>query len=290
MNKFIEVNDLCLSYKNQQVIKNISFSLEQGKIYGLIGRNGAGKTSLLSLLASFNQPTAGTIKIDGEVPFENARIMQEVAFIYDRDFKDESSPVKEMFDTLKRYRPNFDEEYAKYLLDRFELPLKKPVNKLSKGKKAALNVTIGLSSRAPITIFDEAYLGMDAPTRTFFYKELLEDQARYPRTFILSTHLVSEMDYLFEEVLIIHRGELVFHDDFETLISRGASITGDFSKVDQFVQGKKKLSEQTLGRTKSVMIYGNLTEEEKEKARSIGLDIGPVNLQDLFIYLTEEGK
>jgi len=101
---------------------------------------------------------------------------------------------------------------------------------------------------------------------------------------------VSEMDYLFEEVLIIHRGKLVFHDDFETLISRGAAITGDSSKVDQFVQGKKKLSEQTLGRTKSVMIYGNLTEDEKEKARSNGLDIGPVNLQDLFIYLTEEGK
>ena len=290
MSKYIEVKDLSLIYGRKQALKSITFSLGEGKIYGLLGRNGAGKTSLLSLFASFRQPTSGTIRIEGEDPFENERIMQKVALIYNRDFTYETEKVKGLFEFAKAYRPNFNEEYAKYLVERFKLPLNKPVYKLSKGQQSAVNAAIGLASRAPITIFDEAYSGMDAPTRDIFYKEVLKDQAQYPRTIILSTHLVSEMDYLFDEVLVIHEGKLLLHEEYESLISKGASVTGEAKKVDQFVQGKKKLNEQTLGPTKSAMIYGELSDRDIAQARALGLEVGPVKLQDLFIYLTEEGE
>lgn len=154
--------------------------------------------------------------------------------------------------------------------------------------QSALNVTMGLASRAPITIFDEAYLGMDAPTREIFYKELLADQAERPRTMILSTHLVSEMDYLFDEVIIIDKGAFVLHEEYETLISRGASITGAAEEVDDFVSGMTQLNEQQLGNTKAVMVYGYLSEKDKQEALQRGLEVGPVSLQDLFIHLTSE--
>lgn len=284
----VEVNDVSLKYRRVEALKHVSFQLEGGKIYGLLGRNGAGKTSLLSLLASFREPTEGSIRIGGENPFENTRVMQNVSFIYQMDYSDETEKVNSMLKFVERYRPHFDRDYALHLAKRFNLPLDKAVNKLSKGMQSAFNATIGLASRAPLTIFDEAYLGMDAPTRDIFYQELLEDQGRFPRTVIVSTHLVSEMDYLFDEILIIHRGSLLLHEAYETLVSRGASITGPADEVDHFVGGLKKLNEQRLGNTKSVTVYGELSEEQKKNAQQKGLEVGPVSLQDLFIYLTGE--
>jgi len=282
------VKNLSLKYNDFEALKNISFELENGKTYGLLGRNGAGKTSLLSLIASFREPTEGKILIDGEEPFENAKIMQQVAFVYEKDYKEETGTVKEMLQIAEYYRPNFDKEYANYLIDRFHLPLKKPVNKLSKGMQSAMSVTIGLASRAPLTIFDEAYLGMDAPTREMFYKEILADQEKNPRIIILSTHLVSEMDYLFDEVLIIKKGKLIVQEEYEDLISKGVSITGESRVVDEFTSGMKILNEQQLGNTKSVMVYEKLLEKQRYDAERLGLDVGPIPLQDLFIHLTEE--
>lgn len=282
-----EVNNLALKYKNFEALKNVSFKLDDKKIYGLLGRNGAGKTSLLSVLASYRHASGGTVKIAGEDPFENIDIMQSVSFHFETNYQEETAKVKQMLAIVKKYRPNYDAGYADYLTDLFNLPLNKSVNKLSKGMQSAMEVTMGLASRSPITIFDESYLGMDAPTRVKFYDELLKDQEKYPRIFILSTHLVSEMDYLFDEVLILHKGKLLLQEDYESLTSRGISVTGNANNVDDFTQGRKILNSQQLGSTKSVMIYEERTEELENKAREIGLETGPISLQDLFIHLTE---
>src|SRR5690606_29833829 len=110
----------------------------------------------------------------------------------------------------------------------------------------------------------------------------------HPRTFILSTHLVSEMDYLFDKVIIIDQGRILLNEEYETLSAQGASITGAADQVDAFVAGMKVLNEQRLGGTKSVMVYCTLTEQNQLDAREQGLEIGTVPLQDLFIHLTEE--
>nr|WP_203340926.1 ABC transporter ATP-binding protein [Planococcus beijingensis] len=284
----IEMKNVTLKFGKFEALKDISLALEVGKIHGLIGRNGAGKTSLLSLLAAFREPTTGQIEIDGEPVFENPEKMQQISFIYEKDYADEYEKIPALLEFPERYRPNYDKDYANHLLKRFKLPLDKPAHKLSKGMQSALNVVIGLASRTPVTIFDEAYLGMDAPARQIFYEEILADQAEYPRTFILSTHLVSEMDYLFDKVVIIDQGNLLLNEEYETLSAQGASITGSADQVDDFVAGMKVLNEQRLGGTKSVMVYGTLTEQNQLAAREQGLEIGPVPLQDLFIHLTEE--
>lgn len=283
----IEVNNLSLSYKKFKALSDISFKLEDEKIYGLLGRNGAGKTSLLSLLASYRQQTSGFIKIAGKDPFENAEINQNISFHFQTNYDEETEKAKNILSMVEKYRPNYDSEYAKYLIELFKLPLNKAVNKLSKGMQSALEVTIGLASRSPITIFDESYLSMDAPTRVKFYDELLKDQEKHPRIFILSTHLVSEMDYLFDEVLILNKGKLLVHEDYENLVSRGMSVTGDAAKVDKFVAGYRILNSKVLGKTKSVMIYKERNEEIESTAADLEIEIGPISLQDLFIQLTE---
>lgn len=288
MNLDIQFDRLSVVYGDLEAVRNVSFHLPAGKIYGLLGRNGAGKTSLLSVLASFREPSSGSVTVGGEQPFENAKIMKEVSFIYDIDYKDETDKVKAAIESAARHRPHFDTGYAIELARKFNLPLDKQLKQLSKGMQSAFNVCIGLASRSPVTILDEVYLGMDAPSREIFYRELLEDQERHPRTFILSTHLVSEMDYLFEEVIIIHKGQFVLQDDYESLTSRGVSVTGPAAKVDEFIQGMKVLNVQQLGSTKAVMVYGELSEEAQLAAHRAGLEIGPISLQDLFIHLTGE--
>lgn len=284
----INVTNLSLNYGSHEALHNVSFNCNQKKIYGLLGRNGAGKTSLLSILASFRQQTGGTLTIDGKDVFENANIMQHVILVYNKDYKDESDNVNEVLKGIEKYRPYFDMDYAQTLIRKFNLPLDKKVKSFSTGMQSALNVTIGLASRVPITIFDEAYLGMDAPTREIFYQELLEDQANHPRMMIISTHLVSEMDYLFEEILILHQGRMVLQDDYESLLTKGASITGEMSAVDDFIQGMKILSTQQLGPIKSAMVFEELSENDKRTAQVKGLEVGSISLQDLFIHLTGE--
>lgn len=290
MGRKIVANNLTLKYKNVLALDQVSFALEGGKIYGLLGRNGAGKTSLLSILASFREPTSGEILVDNQEPFENPQVMEQICLMYEKDYKEDSSKVKELLETVEAYRPHYDKELAMHLIEQFNLPLNKKVSSLSKGMQSALNVTMGLASRCPITILDEVYLGMDAPTREIFYQELLAEQERHPRTFIISTHLVSEMDYLFDEILILNKGKLFLHEDYETFVARGITVTGTAEEVDLFAQGMEKLNEQRLGNTKSVTIYGSLTERQLEDARSKGLQISNVSLQDLFIYLTKEEK
>lgn len=290
MNIKITANHLSFAYKQSAILKDLSFQLEDGKIYGLLGRNGAGKTTLLSLLASFMPSSAGSLKIDGEEAFENAAVMRQVGLIYETDYTEETSTVEAMLEDVAFTRPNYDAEYATHLIQRFKLPLDQPVNKLSRGMKAALSVTLGLSSRCPVTLFDEAYQGMDAPTREIFYEEVLEDQANHPRIFILSTHYVSEMDYLFDEVLILDKGELLYHEDYETLTSKGFTVTGETSVVEEWSQGLTVLNEQQLGPTKSLMVYGTLSPSKKQTAAQNNLTLSPINLQDLFIHLTKEDE
>ncbi|SEQ05819.1 ATP-binding cassette domain-containing protein [Piscibacillus halophilus] len=284
----IKVENLNLNYGNHTALEDVSFELNENKIYGLLGRNGAGKTSLLSILASFNKPSKGAITVDGEDPFENANIMQHITFLYDKSYKNEAEDIINFLEGIERYRPNFDMSYAEELIEKFKLQKKKPIKEFSKGMQSALNVIIGLASRTPVTIFDEVYLGMDAPSRDIFYKELLKDQQDYPRMMILSTHLVSEMEYLFDEVILLNKGKVLLQEDFHSLISKGASITGNTEIVDDFVKNMRQINVKQLGGMKSVTIYGELHDDQKQAAVDKGLDVSPISLHDLFVHLTEE--
>lgn len=284
----IKAINLNLKYGRDQVLRDINFEISEPKIYGLLGRNGAGKTSLLSLIGSFREVTSGQLLINDENPFENDRIMQQVTFMYDKDYTGESETPANTLKDIRHFRSSFDLEYAMELLKKFKLDGHKSVANLSKGKKSAFSVVVGLASRSPITIFDEVYLGMDAATRDLFYQELLKDQELHPRIFILSTHLVSEMDHLFDEVIIIKDGQILLQEPYEDIVARGVTIIGSKQTVDTFADGKEVLNTTQLGDTKSVTLYGALSNAEQVHAQELGLTVDPVSLQDLFIQLTKE--
>lgn len=285
----IEVNQINVRYGRTVAVDHVTFKLQGRKIYGLLGRNGSGKTSLLSVLASFRLQSEGEVRIDGQAPFENADIMSQVCFIQENGHLADGFYVKDALRLAACCWPRWDATYAERLIEQYQLPIKKRISSLSRGMQSALGVTIGLASKAPVTIFDEAYLGMDAPSRYAFYDELLKDYMESSRTFILSTHLIEEVGNLFEEVLILDKGKLLLHLDTETLRQRGVSVTGSAEKVDEFAIGLNILGEQRLGGVKSVIVFGELSQERVDKARASGLELGPVPLQDLFVHLTGKG-
>ncbi|MFI7046043.1 ATP-binding cassette domain-containing protein [Streptosporangium sandarakinum] len=282
----IDVQDLVLCYGETTALDGLSFTLESGKIYGLLGRNGSGKSSLTSVLAAFRRQTSGEALVDGRPVFENADLTRRIGLVRDEGEAITIGTVEDALYFAEWLRPSWDADYSRSLLETFGIPPKANVKTMSKGQRSALGVVVGLASRTPLTMFDEAHLGMDVPSRQAFHDALLADYMAHPRTFILASHLIEEAAPLFEEVLIIDRGRLVVHEDAGTLLSRGVSVTGPAARVDAFTAGLTVLDAKDLGPTRSAMVYGELDDARRREAAEAGLELGPVAMQELFVHLT----
>lgn len=287
MTSVIEVQNLTKRYRDTLAVDDVSFTIEKDVIYGLLGRNGAGKTTVMSMLTAQNFATSGQIRVFGEHPYENARVLQRMCFVREsQKYPDDALP-KHAFGTARLFFPNWDQELADRLIDELQLPLKKTIKKLSRGQLSAVGVIIGLASRAEITFFDEPYLGLDAVARQIFYDRLIEDYTEHPRTVILSSHLIDEVSNLLERVLVIDRGRIVMDEETDAVRDRAANIVGDSAAVDAFVAGREVIHRESLGRVSSVTVLGTLTPEDRQRLVTAGLDAAPVSLQQLIVRTTQ---
>ena len=286
----IELRGLTVRYGDTVAVDDVSLDLPSGAIYGLLGRNGSGKTSLLSALASYRKPSAGGVRVDGAEAFENPAVMRATAFIRDTLDVNAQDRVRRVLCLAAWLRPTWDAEYANKLLDLFQLNPAKRFGALSRGQKSALGVVLGLAARAPLTILDEVYLGMDAVVRAAFYRELLADYLTHPRTIVLSTHLIEEVADLFERVIIIDRGRILLHEEADALRGRGVTVTGPAAAVGEFVAGRTVLGEQSLGGVRAATLYGTVAPADVARGEAAGLTFGPVGLQDLFVHLTSSSQ
>lgn len=287
----VEVRGLVARYGSTVALDGLDLSVAPGTITGLLGRNGSGKTTLLSVLAAFRRGAGGTVLVDGEEPWENERVTAQVCLIRESGDVASDERLDETLRMVADARPAFDRDVADALLDTFELDPRTRPSKLSRGKKSAFGVVVGLASRAPLTMLDEVHLGMDAPSRYAFYDALLADYAEHPRTIVVSSHLIDEIQRLLEHVVILDEGRVLLADDADALRSRGATVTGPADAVDAFVAGRRVIGRRSLGRTAQVTLFGALTPDDAAAAHAAGLELGGVDLQDLFVDLTsKDGK
>lgn len=291
----ITTSALGVRFGGTVALDDVTCTIAGGRITALLGRNGAGKSTLMTVLAGYRQPTSGSVTIGGVAPFESAQVMADTVLVRDRPPGTESMTVRDFMQFNAAFRPRWDQDYADELMERFRVPVKRGhrklptsqnFSKLSKGQKAAALVAIGLASRASVTMFDEPHVGLDAPTRYAFYEELVADYARHPRTIVLSTHVIDEITRVIEDVLIIDQGKVLVHDPLADLQARGAEVTGPADDVDAATFGRRVLSERRLGNTKSVVVYDELNGVFAARAAELGVDVGPLPLQDLFVHLT----
>lgn len=288
MKNIVEVKRLNKIYGEVTALSDINFSIEAGKIYGLLGRNGAGKTTIMHIITAQLFATSGEVKVFGETPYENDRVLSQICFIKESQKYPDYFQVRDMMKVAASLFPNWDEDYAYSLIEDFQLPLNRQIKKLSRGMLSSVGIITGLASRAPLTIFDEPYLGLDAVARSLFYDRLIEDYTTHERTIILSTHLIDEVSRILEHVLIIDRGKLIVNEEAETLRGKALTVIGSSDKVETFISGKKIIQHDSLGGLVSATVLGDLDLMERQQAKSLGLEIAPISLQQLIVYLTTE--
>jgi ABC-2 type transport system ATP-binding protein len=285
MNAVIEVSGLTKRFGNVTAVDDATFRVEENTIYGLLGRNGAGKTTMMQLITGQDFLTSGTISVFGENPVENSPVLSNVCFIKESQKYPEDFKAKHVFRSAPWFFPNWDAAYAERLIADFRLPLDRRIKKLSRGQLSAIGVIVGLASRAPLTFFDEPYLGLDAVARQTFYDRLLEDYAEHPRTIVLSTHLIDEVSNLLEHVLVIDEGRIVIDESSEDLRGSATTIVGSRPAVDEFVEGREVLHREGMGGLASVTV-NRLSPAERSAAAAAGLELLPVSLQQLIVRTT----
>ena len=288
MSKVVEVSHLTKSFGRVVAVNQVSFSIEAGKIYGLLGRNGAGKTTILRIITAHLFPTSGEVKVFGAHPYENGRVLSQLCAVSDHQKYPNGYRVLDVLHQAAYFFPHWDREYAFALIEEFRLPLSRLMKALSRGMLSAAGIIVGLASRAPLTIFDEPYLGLDAGARGIFYDRLLEDYAEHPRTVIVSTHLIDEVSRLLEHILVIDQGRLVLDEEAEALRGRAFTVVGPAARVDNFTAGKQLLARSPLGGQVAATVMGNWNMEDRKRALALGLELAPVSLQQLIVHLTSE--
>lgn len=286
----IETRGLTCSYGDTTAVDELSVTIPAGTLCGLLGRNGSGKTTLLETIAAFRRPSGGTVLVDGEDPYENPGIVERICLVRETGDIDSDCSVSDSLWLSQLLRPDWDQDYALELLDAFEVPLDKNVKSLSLGQRSAVASTIGLASRAPLTLLDETYLGLDAVSRRRFYDELLGEYLRSGRTFVVSSHLIGEVAPLLERVVVLDHGRLTLDADAESLRGRGTSITGPSELVDDAIGGATVLHERRLGPTRRVTILGTVDDDTRRSLGAQGVEFGPVPLDDLLVHLTDVGR
>ncbi|MCH6230630.1 ABC transporter ATP-binding protein [Microbacterium sp. CFH 31415] len=287
MTHVIEVKGLTKRYRETLAVDDVTFTIEKDTIYGLLGRNGAGKTTVMSILTAQNFPTHGEVRVFGENPYENAKVLGRMCFVREsQKYPDDAKPAH-AFKTARLFFPNWSQELADRLIDDFQLPMNRRIKKLSRGQLSAVGVIIGLASRAEVTFFDEPYLGLDAVARQIFYDRLLADYAAHPRTIILSSHLIDEVSNLIERVIVIDRGRIIMDEDTDAVRDRAANIVGPSAAVERFIAGREVIHRESLGHVSSVTVLGALTDADRARLDAEGLEVAPVSLQQLIVRTTQ---
>lgn len=289
-------NNLNKKYGSKHVLQDINLTLEQGKIYGLIGRNGAGKTTLLSILSAQNPASSGTITLGNEPVWENQKALDQICFSREINPIAKGSgggngftglKIKEYLKVASIYFPNWDKEMADRLVKEFELNVKDRIIKLSKGMMSMVTIITAMASKAQFTFLDEPVAGLDVIMREYFYKILLEEYTQTGRTFVISTHIIEEAADVFEEVIMIKDGKVLLKEDTQQLVSKAFRVSGKVEDVDAATMGLACYQEAVIGRGKSVTV---LVEKGQKIRDGIDVTVQPLNLQNVFVALCGKGE
>ncbi|WP_421383116.1 ABC transporter ATP-binding protein [Bacillus salacetis] len=287
----VECRGLMKQYGRKTALNDVSFTLQPDKITGLIGRNGAGKTTLLKIIAGFIKESSGDVLVFEEQPFNNLKVSANMIFVDDEMNLPPTMNLEEILQTAADFYPNWDRELAKRLFDYFSFKPYQYHNDLSKGMRSTFNMILGLAARTPLTIFDEPTTGMDAGVRKDFYRALLKDYLAYPRTIILSSHLLNEIEDILEDILLLKDGEKFLHMSVEELREYAIGVSGKDSVTREWLKNKQVIHEssQGIGGTYAV-VRNDFPIQEIESARQTGLEFSQVTADEICTFLTSRTK
>lgn len=287
----IEFNSVVKSFDNFTAADNISFKIENGSAFGLLGSNGAGKSTVLRLLSGIYQPESGDIKIDGEVVFNNADIKRKIFFINDETVQYNNQTLTELKSFYKGFYPNFSEEIFQKLNSIIKLPEKKKMHSFSKGMKRQAIVIIALSCCTEYLFLDEAFDGLDPTMRNIVKRMLVDAMLDRKLTVVISSHNLKEISEICDSAALLHKGKLLFYRELDSLNGSihkiCAAFPDDYSKED--FPGLDILHFEKQQSLTYIVAKGDkqFISDILQKCSPTLLDIIPLTLEEIFIYEME---
>jgi len=290
MNEIIKTNNLNKRFDKTHALSDMSVTITENSITGLIGRNGSGKTTLLKILAGILDKTSGDVRVFGEDPLDNIRVLNKLVYTYHNVPYEWGMRLGSILDSYKMIFPGFDTEFANKLMKFFDLNNKMTYKSLSQGMGSIFNFLCALSCRAPLTMLDEPVLGMDVTVRKSAYEILLRDFTEHPRTFIISSHLLSELEGVLSDILLIEQGRVVLNKPIDDVRQSAYRVDGVSETVELFISDKNVIAKRENELTGYAIVYEPLSASVAESAKIKGLEISAVRSEDLCVYLTRQDK
>jgi len=243
----ISIANLTKFYKKFKALDDISLNLNKGKIVGLLGKNGAGKSTMMRCMLGLLRYD-GEIRINGEaVSHADHEIFNNMAFIPDVNEIDDRLTVAQTIAYVKGVHPKWNQERADKLIQISQLPMKKKVKTLSKGMKTKLYLIITLSLDVQILLLDEPTIGLDIAFKKEFFNTILGEYFDENKLILISTHQIEEVEHLLQEIIFIHEGKLLLHKEMDTLKDEYNMVTIPIERAADITVHNPLYSTKSLG-------------------------------------------
>ena len=226
--ELVECKNLCKEFDEKQILENINLTIPKGKIIGLLGKNGTGKTTLIKLINDLLTPTSGEVLINGNKPgVESKKI---ISYLPERTYLDKSMKVSQVITFFEEFYDNFNKERAIKLLKDLNLELDQRISQMSKGMQEKLQLILVMSRDAELYILDEPLGGVDPATRDYILDTILTNFSD-GASVVISTHLIADIERILDEVIFIDNGKIYLTSQADELRSKeNASIDEIFRR------------------------------------------------------------
>lgn len=288
----IEVNNVSFEIDNKKIINDINLRIPEGKIYGIIGPNGVGKTTLLRCLTGIYETTTGFIKYDGENVYDNPNVKEIIGYVADENIIHPNFRVSEIVKFYKYSYKMFDEKKFNKLNEIFKIPEKKFIFQLSKGMKMRLSIMLAFSIHAKYLILDEPTSGLDAILKNKLLKIFVDEVYDNNTTIIISSHHLNELERICDDVAILDNGVISYENSLENMKNKIRKIQVAFdepvSEEDLNLKGIFKISK--LGRVFTIITdeYGDEFIKKLNKFKPLFIEEIDLSLEDIFIYKVDK--
>ena len=226
--ELVKCNNLCKKFDNKKILKDVNLTIPKGKIIGLLGKNGMGKTTLLKLINDLLTPTSGEVLINGEKPGINSKKI--ISYLPERTYLDKNMKISQILTFFNEFYDNFNKEKAIKLLKDLNLDIDSKVSKMSKGMQEKLQLILVMSREVELYILDEPLGGVDPATRDYILNTILSN-FNEGASVIISTHLISDIERILDDVIFIDNGEIILTSSADELRTKeNASIDEIFRR------------------------------------------------------------
>ena len=212
--ELLKVENLSKSYGKKEILKNINFTIKEGRIVGLLGKNGVGKTTIIKLINDLLTKDTGTITINNqEIGIESKK---QISYLPERTYLDKTMKVKQVIKFFEEFYEDFDSEKAHKLLKDLNLDENEKIAKMSKGMQEKVQLVLVMSRKAKLYILDEPLGGVDPATRDYILDTILtnfNDNA----SIIISTHLISDIEGILDDVIFVDKGKIILAEEADKL-------------------------------------------------------------------------